>query len=202
MKVMNFKKGLVKSGKKVTSEASAQLAISPTYNGFKLNNKAAVMLGVENGGRVVMLDMYDAEDPCAQEDRFYICAGDGWMTDTIDKDGNPIEQGAKVADRTFHYSQIWGSIVGEDANAQSISFDDLVEDNKAVYSGVDGKGKTALLTGIAELTPVQDGEEIEVDTDVYRKLYKVTDVKFKAHTPRVRNVEVDVDAEDIQDIED
>ena len=202
MKVMNFKKGIVKSGKKVTSEASAQLAISPTYNGFKLNNKAAVMLGVENGGRVVMLDMYDADDPCTQEDRFYICAGNGWLTDTKDKDGNFIEQGAKVTDRTFHYSQIWGSILGEDANAQAISFDDLVENNKAIYTGADGKGKTALFTGIAELTPVQEGEEIEVDTDVYRKLYKLTNIKFKSHNPRVKSVEVDVDAEDIENIED
>lgn len=183
MKDLNFSKGLVKSGTKNVSEVSPKLTLTSTYSNFKLNNKAMAALDVVPGDRVVMFDMKEA-GAASQEERYYICKG-GFTKDDQ-------EQGSLVSkQRAFRYSGIYNTMLTNDFDLSSIAGDDLVEAGTVIKreSVSEETGKTTLMyiatkIGSADLTPVNDGEAIEVADGVERVLYLVSNIKFSDHTPK------------------
>ncbi len=200
MKDLNFSKGFVKSGTKNVSEASAKLTLTSTYSNFKLNNKAMAAIGVSDGERVVMFDMYSA-GATNQDDRYYICAG------FTDNEG--VAQGALISkQRAFRYSGIYNTMLANNFELMSLSADDVVEQGLAIKresvsekTGVTTQMYIALKTASLDLIPVNDGEPVEVADGVERKLFKLTNIKFSAHTPKGGSEE-SYDATDPQDIVD
>ena len=190
MKTLDFKSAFVPSGKKVTNESAPLLTLTSLYNGFKLNNKAAKLLGVSKGDRVVMFDMIDPNDPCEQEERYFIAAG-------FERYGE--EQGAILgATRAFNYSSIYGTILAGEVGLESITREALTEKGLLENTGyTDVSTKTITM----ELVPFQDGAEIEVFDDVEPfKLYRLTNFKEKAHTPKSMKKEEEV-VEEVNNIE-
>jgi hypothetical protein len=179
----NFSKGQVKSGAKSVDESYAQLSLTPTYNTFKLNNKAMGLLGIVPGDRVIMFDMVSlgATD---QNDRYYLASAEG-----IEIDG--VEQGAKVTTtRSFNYGGIYGTIIADDFEVTSISPVSLAEKGlleQRVSTSDAGNVTTmniSLKVASCKLVAVNDGELCEVQGGEPRQLFQLTDFTFKSHTPR------------------
>jgi hypothetical protein len=199
MKVVNFKTALVKSGIKVANESTTpQLILSSTYNGFKLNDAGAALIGVNKGDNVVMFDNYDVDDPCTQEERYLICASDGWLTGTVTKKGVEIEHGALLGTtRAFNYSHIYGTMLNDDADVAIASAEFLEKAGLIVVTPSGSKVSTKTITW--ELVPYQD-EPIEIADGIERMVYRLVDPFSKAHNPKGLNSEADVEV-DVEDIE-
>ncbi len=176
MKDLNFSKGFVKSGTKNVSEVEPVLMLTSTYSNFKLNNKAMAVLELDINERIAMFDQ--VADIANQSDRYYICKA-GFEIDGV-------EQGALVSvARNFRYSGIYNTILNDDVEVTSISANDLVERGLMVKQG---NLYIARQTIAFKLTPVNDGEPVEVAEGVERVLYKLTSPTVSEHTPKaIRN---------------
>jgi len=184
MKAVNFKNAFVKSGSKAVSEATAQLVLTSTYNGFKLNNLAVKTLGIVPGeGRVVMFDNFDADETLPMEERFLIA-----RADFEDEEGIP--QGALVSKtRQFNYSQVYGSMLLGNPEVSVCSVSDLQNAGKMT-------GKVATSTITMELVPYQD-EPVEIAEGVERMVYKLVNWHEKPHTPKGSQEEAEVATDEV-----
>ncbi len=204
MRVVNLSKAFVPSGKKVANETVPLVMLTSSYNGFKLNNKACALLGVDTGDNVLMFDAWDKDDiPASQNERYLIGAAEGLETGETDKDGQPLIAGAILGKtKGFNYSFIYGSMLNGDPEVQVASFDYLK--SKGAMTITEGGSKVSTTTMTAELVPYQD-EPVEIDEEGNtRMLYILTNFVTKDHS--VGNddeEEVDVDAvEDLEDVGD
>jgi len=196
MKVVNFKKSYVKSGQKVANETVPQLTLTSTYNSFKLNDKACALLGVEQGDNVIMFDAFDANDPCSQEERFYICAADGWLTGAKNKRGEDIVHGAVLGEtKGFNYSHIYGAMLNNDAEVEVAGYDYL--ESKGLVGKTPSGSKVSSKIITAELVPYQE-EPVEIGEGEERILYKLVNFNIKDHAIPV---EEEVTEEAVSDIE-
>ena len=200
MKVVNFQTALVKSGVKVANQSlTPQLILSSSYNGFKLNDKGAELLGVKHGDNVVMFDNYDANEPCPQDERYLICAAEGWLTGGVTRDGDEIEHGAVLgATKAFNYSHIYGTMLNEDSE-EAVASADLLEKSGLIVVTPSGS-KVATKTITCELVPYQ-AEPIEIADGIERMVYRIVDMVAKDHNPKGmnKNVDVEVDVDDIEE---
>lgn len=174
MRTPNFKSAFVKSGTKVKNESEPILTLTPSHNGFRLNNLAMKTLGITQKDRVVMFSDFDPNELKDQTERYYIAKG-------FELDG--VEQGAKVGvQNAFTYSDIWGSMLANDNNLQSVDDQGLIDRGLMIANA---KGtKIAVKSLTAELVPYQNGEPVEVMEGVELPLYQLTNFKFKDHTPK------------------
>lgn len=198
IKGISFKNALVQSGTKSVNEAYPEISLTSSYNGFKLNNKAAKLLGVGSGDRVIMFDAkYSGAE--GQDDRYYI--GKEAIVEGEDPSGAKL---GKVG-HTFNYSGIYGTMLLQDFDVASVNADELVSQGKLVKRTAikeDGTPGTvnyiSTETASGELVAFQDGEPVEIDEGVEMVLYQVTGLRFSDHTPKV----VNKDDEDVTPDED
>lgn len=191
MRELNFaEEGFVKSGQKAISELNPVLEAVSSNNGFRLNNKAMTALGVKVGERVVMFDMKPAKDTVPNDERYFICAA-GFQ----DKDG--VEQGSIIgANRSFTYGQIWGAIQVNNPEVKSIHFDDMIKLDLGEVTANGSKVAKQIVT--ADLVPYGEGETV-IPGGNERFLFRLTNLRFKPHTPKVinRKIEEEVDVSDL-----
>lgn len=182
---MNFKTAMVKSGKKSQEESYPQLVLTSTYNSFRLNNKALRALEVSKGDRVVMYDMGTAAPDA--DSRFFISAGfENSKGDTT---------GAKITgvSNGFNYSGVYGAMLVNDDETMDITPAGLIAKDLLYDKDEDSNGQyVARRVATAELVPYNGGEPVEVDDNVFVKLFAVTNIEFTEHTKR----EIGVSEED------
>lgn len=188
----SFKDALVASGTKSVNESYPELTLTSSYNGFRLNRKAAKMIGVDEGDRVIMFDAkYTGAE--GEEDRYYI------GKEVVAEDGKP--QGAKIGKsaNSFNYSGIYGTMLANDFDIASITTDELITKNlMEKRSTTNDKGDTTnayigLFTGSAELVPFQEGEPVEIEEGVEMVLYQITNLSLTPHNPKVMKKEDEVE---------
>lgn len=179
---LDFSKGFIKRGSKVSEGAEPVVRITTSYNGFTLNEKAMRLIGLEPGDTVVMFDMAGAGATSNSQDRFYIAKGEEF----VDKNGVPM--GAKIGNgNSYAYSKIYGallysSIVPDDdlsvteLTAKELANNDLLEPAAAEGAWI------ALKKGIATLVPVSD-EPIEIMGRT-AMLYSLQNIDWEDHTPK------------------
>jgi len=179
MRQINFAKKFVKSGTKAVSEATATIQLTTSWNGFKMNKKAMSLLKLDVGMRVAMVDVYENDDAgvsvgIPQEERFFVCAANF-------KDDEGVEQGSKIGEgRGYSYGVLYGNILGQDPNIESISFDELV--GKKLMRETKSGSKVSNHTCLMDLVVYGDGEAIEIEEGVERVLYQLVNFRFKEHT--------------------
>lgn len=188
---LNFKKGVVKRGTKVSNEANPQITVLSTYNNFKLNKKARALLDVGEGERVLMLDMM-GNGAQAQDERFYLCKAD------FDVAG--VAQGAKLGKGgTYSYSVIYGAIMADDVEITEITPAGLIERELLVETPKGGSYISNQI-GVADIERVGDEDEkVEVFEGIEVELFSIGEVKFHDHTPSFRD---DGDAEEEVEVDD
>jgi hypothetical protein len=184
----SFKDALVASGTKSVNEAYPELVLTSSYNGFRINRKAAKMLGVDEGDRVLMFDAkYTGAE--SEEDRYYI------GKEVVAPGNKP--QGAKIgkSSNSFNYSGIYGTMLANDFEISSITTDELIAKGlMEKRTTTNDKGETfnsyiSLFTGSAELVPFQEGEPVEIEEGVEMVLYQVTKFKLTPHNPKTMKKE-------------
>ncbi len=195
---LSFKDALVASGTKSVNESYPELTLTSSYNGFRLNRKAASLLGVGEGDKVIMFDAkYTGAE--GEADRYYIAA-------EVLADGAK-SQGAKIGKGTssFNYSGIYGTMLNGDFDTSSITTDELIDKGLMVKrTTTNDKGDTfnsfiSTKIGSAELIPFQDGEEIEIEEGVFMVLYQVANLEFSDHTPKtITRKDAEEDAEEVE----
>lgn len=189
MKPVNFKKSFVVSGKKAVNEATAQLTLTSSYGGFKLNNRAMSELGVDVGEYVGMFDLFNPNEPVTQEERYFICAAN-YLDENDNQAGSIIGQG-----RGFSYSYMYGTMLLNDAAVESAGKDSLMSAGKLVKTEGDSFVSTEIAT--YDLVPYMDGELVEVAEGVERKVFMLVNRTAKKHDPRSRTEVVEeVELED------
>jgi len=180
---LNFKRGVVKRGTKVTNEANPQITLASTYNNFKLNKKAMALLDLNGDGedRILMMDMLN-NGANGNDDRFYICKAGMEVKGVV--------QGSKVAESgTYSYSVIYGAMLANDVEVSEITpagliSRDLLEENPK------GGSYIATKIGTGDITPVgEDGDEFEIFDGVSVPLFLISGVEFREHTPAFREDE-------------
>lgn len=194
MKIVNFKSAKVQSGKKATNEANAQLSLSSSYGGFKLNSRAMAELGVEVEDYVVMFDGFDPNAPVEQTERYFICAG-GFLNDNDKPEGSIIGK-----TRGFSYGYIYGSMLLQDKTVESVGVDGLIKAGKMVETDSGSKVATQIINW--ELVPYNGGELVEVAEGVERKVFALVNPSIKEHTPRTfgdNDIDNDIDEVEIED---
>lgn len=188
MKPVNFKKSFVVSGKKAVNEAAAQLTLTSSYGGFKLNGRAMSELGVDVGEYVAMFDQFDSNAPVTQDERYFICAAN--YTDENDNQAGSI----LGQTRGFSYSYIYGTMLLGDANVQSVGKDGLISAGKMVKTESNSYVSTEITT--YDLVPYADGDLVEIAEGVERKVFMLVNPVTKKHDPRSaseESIEVDLD---------
>ncbi len=179
MKNLNFQEGQIKSGTKSVSEVTAIIQTTSTYGGFKLNNKAMVLLDLkagEKGGikgdRVIMFDMrYNRageQTGIAQEEGYFICKGG--------QEVNGVTQGAVIgATRCFQFSQPYGTIVLNDIDTPSIDVNGLVE--KGLLEITSNNSRITNRTVTCDLVQYGDGE-VQIESGDMVLMYKLDNFRY------------------------
>jgi len=194
----SFKDALVASGTKSVNESYPELTLTSSYNGFRLNRKAAKMIGVDEGDRVIMFDAkYTGAE--GEEDRYYI--GQEVKRDGVKPQGAKIGKSAN----SFNYSGIYGTMLARDFDIASITVDELIaRDLMVKRETTNDKGETfnsyiALFSGSAELVPFQEGEPVEIEEGVEMVLYQVTNLTLTPHNPKTMSKKDENDTDDTVD---
>ena len=175
---LNFKKGVVKRGTKVTNEANPQITVLSTYNNFKLNKKTMNLLDVGAGERVLMLDMM-GNGAQSQDERFYICKAGFEVKGVV--------QGSKISETgTFSYSVVYGAMLANDTEIIEITPAGLIKEGLLVETPKGGS-YIANHIGVGDITPVsEDGQLVEIFDDVEVELFAISGITFRDHTPSFR----------------
>ena len=180
---LDFSKGFIKRGSKVSEGAEPVLRFSTNYNSFTLNEKGMKLIGLQEGDTVVMFDMADDGATSNSLDRFYVAAG----KEFVDKNGVPM--GAKIgAGNSYAYSKIYGAAL---ATAKDVLDNEMeiteITPKELIAKGllVEGAGTNSYVAtqkGIGTLVKVGEDTVEIMGHDV--ELFVITNISWEEHTPK------------------
>jgi hypothetical protein len=170
----------VKSGTKVSGSTTPQLILQSTKDKYKLNEKAAAMIGVAAGSYVVLIDMNrDGITDGDNNQRYFITKG--FME-------NKSQAGAKLGKKLdFSYSGIWSGMLMDKGDVTECKMEDLLAADKVVVIEKSGNyiSKQKLIMDVKPFViEKEDGtnqEEFEVATGIFQKIYILTNLTFVNH---------------------
>lgn len=185
---VDFSKAFVKSGSKTTSEASPLIMINSTLSNFKLNQKAMDLMDLKVGDTIGMIDGKKIEGLATdQNDRYYVCA-------------NPETGGAKIGEtRAYNHATIYTTMMLNNFDIAECQKDDLIQAGLMVERETPSGAKLwiALKTGKGDLVPAFDGQVVNTGDGGERKVWMVTNLRFKDHDPKGgENEEEEVEVEE------
>lgn len=180
----------VKSGTKVSGSTNPQLILQSTKDKFKLNEKAAALMGIDAGSYVVLLDVNrGAVETEKNSDRYFITKGYTSSTGG--------QAGAKIGKKLdFSYSGIWAAILMNKPEVTECKTDDLL----ALGLGTISDKSENFISNkkvIMDVRPFEvEGEdgivtEFEVAPGVTQKIYILTNLNFVDHDIKVNDEDDD-----------
>jgi hypothetical protein len=177
------------AGRKVQGSSRPEIRATSTKDKFVLNEKARILMGVEPGSKVVMLDnnLYKApEDRISNDKRFFIAAcPEGYTENALLGDTN-----------AFSYSGVWSAILMNDPQITEASSDDMVRAGLGIKRGKQGKNYVG--TKIAAMELVKYTEEVDGEIlDTFEivpgfpavPVFELTNIEFKNHDPKKTEAE-------------
>lgn len=185
---LNFNKGFIKKGTKISEGAEPVIRITSTYNNFALNEKAMRLLDVKPGETVAMYDLSGEGATSNTEDRFFISKS------FVNENG--IDPGAKIGKGNgFSYSKIYGAILATAAlldnelditeiTPAQLMEKELMVESETLVNGKPTASYIATKKGIGKVIEVGDGEEYEVE-GVMRKMFVIQNINWSDHDPKI-----------------
>lgn len=179
----------VKSGTKVSGSTVPQLILQSTKDKFKINEKAAALMGVDAGSYLVLLDVNRGSvDTTDHNQRYFVTKG--YKTSTGD------QAGAKLGKKLdFSYSGIWAAILIDEPETTEAKADDL----KALGKGDFSEKSQNFISNkkvIMSVKPfeVEDADgnvitEHEIAPGIVQKVYVLTDLEFVDHDAKAELTE-------------
>lgn len=187
----------VKSGTKVSGSTNPQLILQSTKDKFKLNEKAAALMGIDAGSYVVLLDVNrGAVETTSNADRYFITKG---------YTSSNAQAGAKIGKKLdFSYSGIWAAMLMNKPEVTECKTDDLL----ALGLGTISDKSENFISNkkvVMDVRPFEvEGEdgvvnEFEVAPGVTQKIYILTNLNFVDHDIKVNDEDEDTSADKDKD---
>lgn len=178
----------VQSGSKVQGSAYPTLTVTSTKDKFVLNSKALALMGIGEGGYVVMIDRNRGEVATTNpNERWYLTAG--WNKGKGQMEGAKIGKGGG-----FSYAGIYSAMQMNEPEISEASVKDMVAAGKGILrttaSDKDAFIATHKVTFKVEKL-VEQGEngepditEFPVAEGISQKVYCLTEMDVTDHDPR------------------
>jgi hypothetical protein len=180
---LDFSRGMVKSGIKVSESSEPEISLESSYCKFSLNTAGLRAINASAGDRVVMFDM---QEFCEgdQQKRFYIAK--------IDYKIGKTPLGAIIGkNKTFNFSGVYNSILANDPEKKGSIQRELMD--MGLLAGVRYPDDTikyiALRKGVGSLESIGERtinlkDLYDVDDDITVEIFSITNIKFVDHEPQ------------------
>jgi len=195
---MAFLGKVAPAGRKIQGSNRPEIIATSTKDKFVLNDKACMLMGVEEGSKIVMIDqnlyIKNADEKLSQDKRFFLAVA------PEDYSGNTATVGKQKA---FSYSGVWSAILMNDPQITEASAHDLIDAGLGLLRGEKGKnyvGLKKVAMKLAQYTETdEDGNVIEhfplEEGGTAVNIYTLADAQFRDHTPKSEGEEDDDTAE-------
>jgi hypothetical protein len=183
-----FEQGFIPSGKKISGSSRPEIIASSTKDKFVINSRAAALMGLEEGDRVVMSDLSGKPGVESQEQRFYITKG-------FEYGGKPA--GAKLGKAfVFSYSGPYGAIMADDVEVKECNTADLVRMGKGIIK--EESGNFVALQKV-HMEVVLVGEASPMKDVPPQPIYALTNFEIVEHDPKGISESEEVPEEDVEE---
>lgn len=182
----NLKRGIVKSGVKVTSSSTPEIVADSTYNKFTINAPARDLMDIKKGERLIFIDLMG--DATNMNDRFFVAKG---------YQNGDKQEGYKIGETySFNCSGPYSAIINGDFEVKSLKQRELVESGLIIerehVSEKTGKPFTSYVSTkkvFMQLEAINDGEEVpyaetEAGEEIVGKVWALTGFNYVDHTPK------------------
>lgn len=173
------------AGRKVQGSSRPEIRATSTKDKFVLNEKARLLMGVEVGSRVIMIDQnlkLGAGERLEQNERFFICpAPEGF------------DEAALIGDtKAFSYSGVWSAMIMNDPEITEASVDDLVRADVGILRGAKMKNYVGTKIAAGEVIRYTEEDEEGKTVDLFELIegypavpvFRITNIEFKNHDPK------------------